>query len=124
MDEGYCRAFWDGEFHEPDTALYRDLARHPTPAAGLREATADRPLRSARYGTREAPGLRRRAAGGFRSGESTWAVAALYREGGRRPFSTEEVTLMAALSGTVGAPSALGSQPGTWRRRCPPPPAC
>jgi DNA-binding NarL/FixJ family response regulator len=104
MDEGYCQTFWDGEFHEPDTALYRDLARHPTPAAGLREATADRPLRSARYRHFVRPqGYDDELRVAFRSSDSTWAVAALYREDGRRPFGTEEVTLMAALSGIVGA---------------------
>lgn len=104
LHEGYCQTFWDGEFHEPDVALYRDLARDTVPAAGLREATADRPLRSARYRRFVKPqGYDDELRVAFRSGENTWAVAALYRETGRRPFSDEEVALMAALSAVVGA---------------------
>ncbi len=104
LDEGYCQTFWDGEFHEPDVALYRDLAREATPAAGLRETTGDRPLRSARYRRFARPqGYDDELRVAFRSGENTWAVAALYRESGRRPFSEDEVELMAALSGVVGA---------------------
>ncbi len=103
LDEGYCNTFWDGEFHEPDVALYRDLARQPTPAAGLREVTAGRPLRSARYRRFILPqGYDDELRVAFRSGENTWAVAALYREKGRS-FSHDDVALMARLSGAVGA---------------------
>ena len=104
MDEGYCQTLWDGEFHEQDTALYRDLARQTTPAASLRAATADRPLRSARYRHFVQPqGYDDELRVAFRSGESTWALGALYREKGRRPFSPEDVALMAAVSAIVGA---------------------
>jgi len=104
LDEGYCQIFWDGEFHEPDTGLYRDLARQATPAAGLRQSTADRPLRSARYRRFVKPqGYEDELRVAFRSGDSTWAVAALYRESGRRAFDRHEVALMAGLSGVVGA---------------------
>lgn len=104
LDEGYCQTFWDGEFHEPDVALYRDLARQPTPAAGLRQVTADRPLLSSRYRHFVTPqGYDDELRVAFRSGESTWAVAALYREKGRRRFSQAEVALVAGLSGIVGA---------------------
>jgi DNA-binding NarL/FixJ family response regulator len=104
LDEGYCRTFWEGEFHEQDTALYRDLARQPRPAAGLREATGDRPLRSPRYRRFMQPqGYDDELRVVFRSGESPWAVAALYREKGRTPFTREEVALVAGLSGVVGA---------------------
>src|SRR4051812_33747249 len=47
LDEGYCQPFWHGEFHEHDASLFGDLARQPVPAATLRAATNDRPLRSA-----------------------------------------------------------------------------
>src|SRR3990170_7264925 len=49
LDDGYCNTFWHGEFHEHDANLFGDLAREPIPAATLRSATNDRPLRSARY---------------------------------------------------------------------------
>jgi DNA-binding NarL/FixJ family response regulator len=104
MDEGYCQTFWDGEFHEQDSALYRDLVRQPKPAASLRAATGDRPLRSPRYRRFVQPqGYDDELRVAFRAGDSTWAMAALYRENGRRPFSTDEVALMAAVSGVVAA---------------------
>ena len=103
LDEGYCQTFWEGEFREPDVALYRDLARHPKPAAGLREVTADRPLLSSRYRRFVTPqGYDDELRVAFRAGENTWALGALYREKGRR-FSQDEVALMAGLSGVVGA---------------------
>src|ERR687886_2592184 len=104
LDDGYCQTFWDGEFHEPDVALYRDLVRQPTPAAALRQVTADRPSLSSRYRRFVTPqGYDDELRVAFRSGDSTWAVAALYREKGRRPFSPDEVGLMASLSAVVAA---------------------
>jgi DNA-binding NarL/FixJ family response regulator len=104
MDEGYCQVFWDGEFHAQDATLYRDLVFQPVPAASLRAATADRPLRSHRYRQFVQPqGYDDELRVAFRSGESTWAMAALYRAKGRSPFSAEEVALLASLSGLVGA---------------------
>ncbi len=104
LDEGYCQTFWDGEFNQPDVALYRDLVRQPTPAAGLRQVTSDRPLLSSRYQHFVTPqGYDDELRVAFRSGDNTWAVAALYREKGRRRFSDDEVALMAGLSGVVGA---------------------
>jgi DNA-binding CsgD family transcriptional regulator len=104
LEDGYCQTFWDGEFHEPDVALYRDLVRQPTPAAGLRQVTADRPLLSSRYRRFVKPqGYDDELRVAFRSGDNTWAVAALYREKGRRAFSQDEVALMAGLSGVVGS---------------------
>lgn len=104
LEDGYCQTFWDGEFHVPDVALYRDLVRQRTPAAGLRQVTADRPLLSSRYRRFVRPqGYDDELRVAFRSGDNTWAVAALYREKGRRPFSQDEVAIMAGLSGVVGA---------------------
>jgi DNA-binding NarL/FixJ family response regulator len=104
LDEGFCQTFWDGEFHEPDVVLYRDLVRQRTPAAGLRDVTADRPLLSSRYRRFVTPqGYDDELRVAFRSGDTTWAVAALYREKGRQPFTKDDVALMAGLSGVVGA---------------------
>lgn len=103
LDEGYCNSFWDGEFHEPDVALYRDIARQPTPAAGLREVTAGRPRLSSRYRRFIVPqGYDDELRVAFRSGDNTWALAALYRTKGRS-FSQDDVAVMAGLSGVVGA---------------------
>jgi DNA-binding NarL/FixJ family response regulator len=104
LDEGYCQTFWEGEFHEPGVALYRDLARQPSPAAGLRDVTADRPLLSSRYRRFVTPqGYDDDLRVAFRSGDNPWAVAALSREQGRQPFTKDDVALIAGLSGVVGA---------------------
>lgn len=124
LDEGYCQTLWDGEFHEQDTALYRDLARKPTPAAAIRLETADRPLRSPRYRHFVQPqGYDDELRVAFRSGENTWAMGALYREKGHPAFSAEDVALMGAISGIVAAalrtrmamgqvPRSLSAAPG------------
>jgi DNA-binding CsgD family transcriptional regulator len=39
----------------------------------------------------------------FRTGDSTWAMAALYREKGRSPFDARDVALVSAVSGVVGS---------------------
>lgn len=124
LDEGYCQTLWDGEFHEQDTALYRDLARKPTPAAAIRLETDDHPLRSSRYRHFVQPqGYDDELRMAFRSGENTWALGALYREKGHPAFSAEDVALMAAISGIVAAalrtrmamgqvPRSLSAAPG------------
>lgn len=104
MDAGYCQTFWHGEFHDHDAILFRDLARQSLPAASLRAATADRPLRSARFRSFVQPqGYDDELRTVFRTGPSTWAVSALFREKGRRSFDDEEVGLMATISATVGS---------------------
>ncbi|MGH9224526.1 MAG: helix-turn-helix transcriptional regulator [Acidimicrobiales bacterium] len=102
MDDGYCQAFWQAEFHEHDAGLFRDLARQVLPAAALRASTDDKPLRGARYRTFIQPeGYDDELRAAFRTGESTWAVAGLYREKGRPPFNAHEVALLGALSAVV-----------------------
>ena len=102
MDSGYCSTFWHGEFHDQDAALFSDLARQPVPAASLRATTGDRPLRSARYLAFMQPqGYDDELRVVFRTGQSSWAVAALYRERGRPPFSADEVALMGGISEVV-----------------------
>ena len=104
LDEGYCQTLWDGEFHEQDAVLYRELARSSTPAAAIRLETDDHPLRSPRFRNFVQPqGFDDELRMVFRSGENTWAMGALYRDKGHRPFSAEDVALMAAVSGLVAA---------------------
>ncbi|HWC11151.1 MAG TPA: helix-turn-helix transcriptional regulator [Acidimicrobiales bacterium] len=104
MDGDYCHTFWHGEFHDQDASLFSDLARQAVPAASLRSETADRPLRSARYREFMQPqGYDDELRAVFRSGDNTWAVAGLYREKGRPPFTADEVTLMGAISSVVGS---------------------
>lgn len=103
MDSAYCWPFWHAEFHENDAMLFRDLARQPSPVASLRLSTHGLPLRSARYRDFMQPqGYDDEARVVFRTGASTWAVAGLYRETGRRPFDADELGTLASLSSAVG----------------------
>ena len=104
LDEGYCHTFWHGEFHEHDANLFGDLARESVPAATLRTATNDRPLRSARYRDFISPqGYDDELRAVFKTGGNTWGVAALFRERGRKPFDENDVAVFTAISGVVGA---------------------
>ena len=102
LDAGYCDPLWHAEFHDQDVLLFRDLARQSVSAGSIRLATGDRPLRSPRYRDFVKPqgyGDELRAV--FRVGDSTWAVAALYRDEGREPFDEDDVALFDAVSAIV-----------------------
>ena len=104
MDSGYCSTFWHGEFHDQDATLFRDLARQPVPAASLRAVTGDRPLRSPRYREFLQPqGFDDELRVVFRTGDTVWACAGLYREKGGPAFDDHDVALLSAISGVVGA---------------------
>lgn len=104
MDSSLCWPFWHGEFHSNDALLFRDLARQTRPAGSLRLATGGRPVRSARYRDFMAPqGYDDEARVAFRTGTTTWAVAALYREKGRPPFTSEDLEVLNVISPAVGA---------------------
>ncbi len=104
MDSSLCWPFWHAEFHANDALLFRDLARQTRPAGSLRLATGGRPVRSARYRDFMAPqGYDDEARVAFRTGATTWAVAGLYREKGRQPFTPEDLELLNAISPVVGA---------------------
>jgi DNA-binding CsgD family transcriptional regulator len=102
LDDGYCNTFWFGEFHEQDANLIADLADDATPAATLRSATNDRPMRSARYRDFLRPqGYDDELRAVFRTGGRSWGVAALFREPGRDPFTSDDVALLQAISPIV-----------------------
>jgi DNA-binding CsgD family transcriptional regulator len=104
LDEEFCQPFWHGEFHEHDANLFADLARQPVPAATLRQATGGHPLRSPRYRTFVVPqGYDDELRTVFRTGDTTWGVAALFREKGREPFDDRDVAVLSAVSGVVAA---------------------
>lgn len=104
MDPAFCWPFWHSEFNDSDLLLFRDLARAPEPAASLRLATHGKPLRSPRYRDFMQPqGYDDEARIVFRTGSTTWAVAALYREKGRAPFDASELQVLSSISSTVGA---------------------
>lgn len=104
MDASLCWPFWLSEFHDHDTLLFRDLARQPVPVASLRLATDGRPVRSPRYRDFMRPqGYDDEARVAFRTGTTTWAVAGLYREEGRRAFHPDDLQLLAEIAPAVGA---------------------
>jgi hypothetical protein len=98
-----CLRVWELEFFLEDVNLYRDLARAAAPARGLRQATGDRPARSARYREFLQPnGIEDELRAALRAGGDTWAWLSLYRERGRPPFDAGEVELVATLSQPLG----------------------
>ena len=104
MDAEYCWPFWHAEFNDHDALLFRDLARQPVPVASLRMAMSDHPLRSPRYREFMKPqGYDDEARVAFRTGSTTWAVAGLYREQGRRAFDADDLHLLLDISSAVGA---------------------
>ncbi|MFZ6005426.1 MAG: response regulator transcription factor [Actinomycetota bacterium] len=102
LHDGYCDTFWHIEFHEQDANLFGDLARAPEPAAALRAATADRPLRSARYRDFLRPqGYDDELRAVFRTGDRTWGATALLRDTGRAPFDADDVAVLTSVSAIV-----------------------
>jgi DNA-binding CsgD family transcriptional regulator len=118
LDPSSCEPLWHGEFHDQDALLYRDLARAPVPAAGLRAATGGSPVRSRRYREIVAPsGFDDELRAAFRVGDSAWAMVSLFREKGRPAFGADDVAVLSAVSPTVGAAvrlRAAGAAP--WPR--------
>jgi DNA-binding CsgD family transcriptional regulator len=104
LDDGFCSTFWFGEFHEQDANLMADLARDPSPAASLRSATGDRPMRSARYRDFLRPqGYDDELRVVFRTGGRSWGHAALLREAGRPAFDEDDVAVLEAISPIVAS---------------------
>lgn len=104
VESGQCDSYWQREFLVEDVLLFRDLARAPTPAATLYQATDDHPARSARYQEFLAPqgyGDELRAA--FRLGGSTWGLLDLFRERGRPPFSPRDLDVMLNVGPMIAA---------------------
>lgn len=102
LDDGFCSTFWFGEFHEQDANLIADLARDASPAATLRSATGDRPMRSARYRDFLKPqGYDDELRVVFRTGGRSWGMAALFREPGRPVFDEHDVAVFEAISPIV-----------------------
>ncbi len=99
-----CVALWEREFLAEDVNLFRDLARAPTPAAGLRSATRDRPARSGRYRDFLRPhGFGDELRAVLRADDAPWASVALMREPGRPAFDLRDRDLVASLSEPLAA---------------------
>jgi DNA-binding CsgD family transcriptional regulator len=104
IDSGHCDTFWRREFLVEDTNLYRDLQRSDQPAAALRLATDDRPVRSARYREFLAPqGYDDELRAVFALGSNTWGITGLYREKGRPAFTADDCAVVTAIAPAVAA---------------------
>jgi DNA-binding CsgD family transcriptional regulator len=94
-----CLRGWQLEFTVQDVNLYSALARADVPAAGLRQATDDRPSRSPRYrGLVRPHGFSDELRGVLRADGRPWALLALFRADGAPAFDAHESALVAGLS--------------------------
>jgi DNA-binding CsgD family transcriptional regulator len=101
LDPGMCDTYWHLEFHEQDTGLFADLARGEG-AAAMRLSLDDRPARSIRFREFMQPqGYSDELRAVFKTGNSTWGVVGLYREGAHPPFDEDDVAIMKGISRSV-----------------------
>jgi DNA-binding CsgD family transcriptional regulator len=99
-----CLRGWELEFMVEDVNLYSSLAQAEQPAAGLRQATGDRPARSPRYrGLVQPHGFGDELRGVLRADEESWGLFALFRAEGGRAFDAAECELVASLCAPLGA---------------------
>src|SRR4051812_12337424 len=69
----YCEVFWQGEFHDQDAMLFRDLVRDTSATGALRIVTGDSPTRSPRFRAFMSPqGFDDELRSVFRSGDKPW----------------------------------------------------
>jgi DNA-binding CsgD family transcriptional regulator len=107
-----CLRGWELEFMFEDVNLYSRLARAPTPAAGLRRRTDDRPNRSQRYRDIVKPkGFEDELRGVLRADGSPWAMLALFRAQGKPAFDEDEAELAGSLSAPLGMAVREHAQP-------------
>jgi len=104
VEPGRCEDYWLREGTVEDVTLFRDLARHPTPAATLLSATGGNPRRSARYRDYLEPnGFADELRIALRVGDRTWGVAVLMRTADRPAFSRRDVDRAVAAGPAVAA---------------------
>lgn len=116
VEQGNCEDYWERENTVADVLPFRDLARAVRPTGSLLAATADNPLRSARF--REylaSEGYVDELRSALRIGETTWAVAVLLRGPRRRAFSAREAERVTAFGPQVAAELAALAVAGTLR---------
>ncbi|WP_067479213.1 helix-turn-helix domain-containing protein [Actinomadura hibisca] len=97
-----CAAYWESELLEENVVPFRELARAPVPAAGLRAATGGLPARSARFRRLLlGQGVHDELRAVLRIGDRPWGLVSLFRTTGE--FDADEIALLAALSGPLAA---------------------
>ncbi|WP_159843568.1 helix-turn-helix transcriptional regulator [Nocardia sp. CY41] len=99
LQQGGCGIYWESEFLADAVNPFRHLTKSPVPAAGLREATGDRPLSSPLYRDFMRPrGFDDELRAVFRVDGRPWGQLSLFRERGRAPFRAEEIAMVGSLS--------------------------
>lgn len=97
-----CAAYWESELLEENVLPFRDLARAPVPAAGLRAATDGLPARSARFRRLLLDqGVHDELRAVLRIGDRPWGLVSLFRT--TEAFHADETALLADLSGPLAA---------------------
>ncbi|WP_420000062.1 LuxR C-terminal-related transcriptional regulator [Streptomyces boninensis] len=92
-----CAEYWESELLQENVVPFRDLARAPVPAAGLRAATGGLPARSARFRRLLADqGVHDELRAVLRIGDRPWGLVSLFRTD--KDFGPDEVELLARLS--------------------------
>ncbi|MFI6582940.1 LuxR C-terminal-related transcriptional regulator [Embleya sp. NPDC050493] len=92
-----CAAYWQSELLEENVLPFRELARAPVPAAGLRAATGDLPARSARFRRLLlSQGVHDELRAVLRIGDRPWGLVSLFRT--TEAFRPQETALLADLS--------------------------
>lgn len=106
-----CSDNWRREYLVSDVNLFRDVARSPTPAAGLRTVAGD-PARSPRYRKLLQPlGFDDELRAVFRAGDSAWGLVSLMRGDGRAPFTSQETEMVASLAAPIGEALRVRARP-------------
>ncbi|MFB9467120.1 LuxR C-terminal-related transcriptional regulator [Streptomyces cinereospinus] len=97
-----CAAYWESELLEENVVPFRELARTPVPAAGLRAATGDLPARSARFRRLLlGQGVHDELRAVLRISDRPWGLVSLFRT--TEAFRPDEITLLAGLSRPLAA---------------------
>ncbi len=98
-----CRRVWEIEFLHADANRYSDLARAPSPAAGLSAATGHEIATSARYRDYLRPnGFGDELRAVLRVDGHGWGMVSLFRERGRPVFNPQETSIVGGLSEPLG----------------------
>jgi DNA-binding CsgD family transcriptional regulator len=101
LEDRLCDTFWHLEFHEQDTGHFADLARGEG-ASAMQLSLDGRLSRSMRYREFMQPqGYADELRSVFRTGNNTWGVVGLYREGGHAPFDEDDIAIMKGISAVV-----------------------
>ncbi|MFG2334052.1 LuxR C-terminal-related transcriptional regulator [Streptomyces sp. NPDC048604] len=97
-----CATYWESELLEENVLPFRELARAPVPAAGLRAATGDLPARSTRFRRLlRDQGVYDELRAVLRIDGRPWGLVSLFRT--TDAFRPDEIALLAGLSRPLAA---------------------